>query len=78
MISIERVLQYSSITSEAPLVLEESRPPNKWPEVGAICFKDLQVIPFGEAFIHYMKRITSAETSASNCYQTKTCSAYVL
>lgn len=43
MISIERVLQYSSITSEAPLVLEESRPPNKWPEVGVICFKDLQI-----------------------------------
>ncbi|KAJ6723967.1 hypothetical protein OIU74_008348 [Salix koriyanagi] len=43
MISIERVLQYSSVTSEAPLVLEGSRPPNKWPELGAICFKDLQI-----------------------------------
>ncbi|KAB5527837.1 hypothetical protein DKX38_021684 [Salix brachista] len=43
MISIERVLQYSSVTSEAPLVLEGSRPPNKWPELGVICFKDLQI-----------------------------------
>ncbi|CAK7349265.1 unnamed protein product [Dovyalis caffra] len=43
MISVERVLQYSSIKSEAPLVVEECRPPNKWPEVGAICFNDLQI-----------------------------------
>ncbi|KAK4592482.1 hypothetical protein RGQ29_016861 [Quercus rubra] len=43
MISVERILQYSNITSEAPLVIEESRPPNNWPEVGTICFKNLQV-----------------------------------
>nr|POE68726.1 putative abc transporter c family member 15 [Quercus suber] len=43
MISVERILQYSNITSEAPLVIEESKPPNNWPEVGTICFKNLQV-----------------------------------
>ncbi|XP_040992853.1 putative ABC transporter C family member 15 [Juglans microcarpa x Juglans regia] len=43
MISVERILQYSNITSEAPLVIEESRPPNNWPEVGTICFKNLQI-----------------------------------
>jgi hypothetical protein len=43
MISVERILQYSNIKSEAPLVIEESRPPNNWPEVGTICFKNLQV-----------------------------------
>ncbi|KAL4600290.1 hypothetical protein ACB092_11G188100 [Castanea dentata] len=43
MISVERILQYSNITSEAPLVIEESKPPNNWPEVGTICFRNLQI-----------------------------------
>ncbi|XP_065864880.1 putative ABC transporter C family member 15 [Euphorbia lathyris] len=43
MISVERVLQYSNITSEAPLVIEESRPRNNWPEVGKICFQGLEI-----------------------------------
>ncbi|KAJ8755930.1 hypothetical protein K2173_024475 [Erythroxylum novogranatense] len=43
MISVERILQYSKIKSEAPLLIEECRPPNNWPEVGTICFKDLQI-----------------------------------
>lgn len=43
MISVERILQYSNLTSEAPLLIEESRPPINWPEVGTICFKNLQV-----------------------------------
>lgn len=49
MISVERILQYSNITSEAPLVIEESRPPNNWPEVGTICFKNLQVSLYSKA-----------------------------
>ncbi|KAI3955754.1 hypothetical protein MKW98_006114, partial [Papaver atlanticum] len=43
MISLERILQYSKLTSEAPLVIEECRPPNNWPEFGKICFKNLEV-----------------------------------
>uniref|UniRef100_A0A2P2JCN5 ABC-type xenobiotic transporter n=1 Tax=Rhizophora mucronata TaxID=61149 RepID=A0A2P2JCN5_RHIMU len=43
MISVERILQYSNIASEAPLVIEECRPPKNWPEVGTICFKNLQI-----------------------------------
>ncbi|KAJ3680648.1 hypothetical protein LUZ60_016926 [Juncus effusus] len=43
MISVERILQYSSIPSEAPVLIEDSRPPNKWPENGTICFKNLEV-----------------------------------
>lgn len=43
MISVERILQYSNLTSEAPLLIEESRPPINWPEVGTICFKNLQI-----------------------------------
>ncbi|GAV92771.1 ABC_tran domain-containing protein/ABC_membrane domain-containing protein, partial [Cephalotus follicularis] len=43
MISVERILQYSNLVSEAPLVIEESRPPTNWPEVGTICFRNLQI-----------------------------------
>lgn len=43
MISVERILQYSKLTSEAPLVVEGCRPPRNWPVVGTICFKNLQV-----------------------------------
>ncbi|KAL5795158.1 hypothetical protein ACOSP7_003752 [Xanthoceras sorbifolium] len=43
MISVERILQYSNLTSEAPFVVEEYRPTNNWPEVGTICFNNLQI-----------------------------------
>ncbi|XP_024189456.1 putative ABC transporter C family member 15 isoform X2 [Rosa chinensis] len=43
MISVERILQYSNLTSEAPLVIEEYKPPINWPQVGTICFKNLQI-----------------------------------
>ena len=43
MISVERIMQYSKIASEAPLLIEDHRPPNNWPEIGTICFKNLQV-----------------------------------
>lgn len=46
MISVERVLQYSKLTSEAPLVIEDSRPSNEWPENGTISFTNLQVSLF--------------------------------
>ncbi|CAI0400520.1 unnamed protein product [Linum tenue] len=43
MISVERVLQYTNIKSEAPLVIEDRRPPPNWPSIGTICFKNLQI-----------------------------------
>ncbi|CAN0890516.1 ABC transporter C family member 9 [Linum grandiflorum] len=43
MISVERVLQYTKIKGEAPLVIEECRPQANWPETGTICFNDLQI-----------------------------------
>lgn len=43
MISVERILQYSNLQSESPLLIEDSRPPNNWPQIGTICFKNLQV-----------------------------------
>ncbi|CAK9178977.1 unnamed protein product [Ilex paraguariensis] len=43
MISVERILQYSNISSEAPLVIEDCRPPNNWPDNGTICFTNLKI-----------------------------------
>ncbi|WJX18358.1 Multidrug resistance-associated protein 5 [Trifolium repens] len=43
IISIERIYQYSQIPSEAPPVIEVSRPPSSWPENGTIQLIDLKV-----------------------------------
>uniref|UniRef100_A0A803M645 ABC-type xenobiotic transporter n=1 Tax=Chenopodium quinoa TaxID=63459 RepID=A0A803M645_CHEQI len=43
MISVERILQYTSITSEASLVLENNRPDQSWPSCGEVHVQDLQV-----------------------------------
>lgn len=43
IISIERIYQYSQIPGEAPLVIEDSRPPTSWPENGTINLIDLKV-----------------------------------
>ncbi|KAK8945563.1 ABC transporter C family member 9 [Platanthera guangdongensis] len=57
MISVERILQYSRIPSEAPLLIEESQPPNNWPETGNICFINLQV-RYAEHLPSVLKDIT--------------------
>ncbi|CAL9163031.1 unnamed protein product [Musa hybrid cultivar] len=43
MISVERILQFSAIPSEAPLVIEHSRPEENWPTSGTIELDDLKV-----------------------------------
>ena len=43
IISVERLNQYMHITSEAPEVIEGSRPPSNWPAVGRVEIHDLQV-----------------------------------
>ena len=43
MISVERILQYSRIPSEAPLVVDYCRPPNSWLQDGAINIRCLEV-----------------------------------
>ncbi|XP_076921706.1 putative ABC transporter C family member 15 [Bidens hawaiensis] len=57
MISVERVLQYSKLTSEAPLVIEDSRPPKEWPEIGTISFTNLQ-IRYADHLPSVLKNIT--------------------
>nr|CAN70764.1 hypothetical protein VITISV_025297 [Vitis vinifera] len=43
IISVERILQYTSIPSEPPLVIEENRPACSWPSYGQVDIQDLQV-----------------------------------
>ncbi|CAL5382544.1 unnamed protein product [Camellia sinensis] len=57
MISVERIFQYSKIPSEAPLVIEDCRPPNNWPDFGTICFRNLQ-IRYAEHLPSVLKHIT--------------------
>ncbi|KAM7471981.1 hypothetical protein LguiA_010164 [Lonicera macranthoides] len=57
MISVERILQYSNINSEAPLMIEDSRPPDNWPDTGTITFTNLQ-IRYAEHLPSVLKNIT--------------------
>ena len=43
MISVERILQFTKLPSEAPLVIKECRPDSDWPTNGKIELENLQV-----------------------------------
>ncbi|CAO2828925.1 unnamed protein product [Amaranthus hypochondriacus] len=43
MISVERILDFSRLPSEAPLVIEDCRPESDWPSEGFIEFENLHV-----------------------------------
>ncbi|XP_043692552.1 ABC transporter C family member 3-like isoform X5 [Telopea speciosissima] len=43
IISIGRILQYTNIPSEPPLLIEENRPSHEWPSQGKVDIVDLQV-----------------------------------
>ncbi|KAK9663650.1 hypothetical protein RND81_O265100 [Saponaria officinalis] len=43
IISVERLDQYMHVPSEAPEVIEKSRPPSSWPSVGKVEITDLQI-----------------------------------
>ncbi|WJX84280.1 Canalicular multispecific organic anion transporter 2, variant 2 [Trifolium repens] len=43
IISVERILQHTTIRSEPPLVLEENRPDPSWPSYGKVDIRNLQV-----------------------------------
>lgn len=43
IISVERIYQYCKLPSEAPLIIENCRPPSSWPENGNIELIDLKV-----------------------------------
>jgi ABC-type multidrug transport system fused ATPase/permease subunit len=43
IISVERIQQYTRIESEAPLLIEDKRPPPSWPSRGTVELKQLQI-----------------------------------
>lgn len=43
IISVERILQYTSIPSEPPLAVESHRPNSSWPSLGEVEIRSLQV-----------------------------------
>ncbi|KAK9707522.1 hypothetical protein RND81_07G203100 [Saponaria officinalis] len=43
MISVERILEYAKLPSEAPLIIEDNRPEPEWPNGGSIQFQDLKI-----------------------------------
>ncbi|CAM6129988.1 unnamed protein product [Calypogeia fissa] len=43
MVAVERIGQYTHIPSEAPLVVEDSRPSPEWPQKGTIVLHDLKL-----------------------------------
>ncbi|XP_043704659.1 ABC transporter C family member 3-like isoform X1 [Telopea speciosissima] len=43
IISVERILQYTCIPSEPPLLVEENRPGHEWPSQGKVDIFDLQM-----------------------------------
>ncbi|KAJ8439179.1 hypothetical protein Cgig2_027105 [Carnegiea gigantea] len=57
MISVERILEYAKIPSEAPLVIEERRPDPQWPSEGSIQFVNLHV-RYSPALRMVLERIT--------------------
>ena len=52
IISVERILQYTSIPSEAPLEIKENQPDNSWPSFGEVHIQDLQVTCKIQKVIH--------------------------
>lgn len=44
IISVERILQYTNIPVEPPLVIELNRPERQWPIRGEVDIQDLEVI----------------------------------
>jgi len=51
IISVERILQYTSLPSEAPLVIKENQPEYSWPSFGEVHIQDLQVHFNGFSFV---------------------------
>jgi len=41
LVSVERVMQYAKIDTEAPASILQTLPPRTWPQDGAIEFKNL-------------------------------------
>jgi len=51
----ERILQYTSIPSEAPLVIKDNQPEYSWPSFGEVHIQDLMVHFSGFSFVCELK-----------------------
>lgn len=57
MISVERILQFTNIPSEAPLIIQDCRPEPEWPREGKIELHNLH-IQYGPASPMILKGVT--------------------
>ena len=64
MISVERILQFTNVPSEAPLIIEESRPDLEWPTDGKIELENLHV-QYNPALPMVLKGITCTFPASS-------------
>ena len=55
MISMERIMQYSNIPSEAPFLIDSSRPSHNWPSIGRIVLQNLEVGATKPIWMIYLK-----------------------
>lgn len=64
IISVERILQYTSIPSEAPLVVETCRPDDLWPVDGKVDIHNLQVM---DSASNYQFTVIKSSTNLVVC-----------
>ncbi|KAI3898766.1 hypothetical protein MKW92_032186 [Papaver armeniacum] len=72
IISVERILQYSCIPSEAPLVVEEHRPASNWPsqgEVTVVNLKALDKCKLGDEVRKKERKLDSPDTATDTLMQ---------
>ena len=71
MTSVERIVEYTQLESEADEYNDDYRPPEKWPHQGNIDFKDMS-LAYGDDSPPVLKniniRIASAEKVNYCCY----------
>ena len=65
MISMERIMQYSNIPSEAPLLIDSSRPSHNWPSTCTIVLQNLEVGATKPIWMIYLKRYASENLTLS-------------
>ena len=75
IISVERMLQYTTLPSEAPFVIKDNQPDYSWPLFGEVHIRDLQVyfkcypfVPFWAEGYNYIFLVTSLSLFLDGIY----------
>ena len=71
MIYVERIMQYSNIPSEAPLLIDSSRLSHNWPSTGTIVLKNFEVGATKINWIIYLKPYSIENVTLSWEYKRK-------